>query len=101
MKEYVSDQSRILWPKVSYIGHQISMTSDVSHCTKLKYFTQVTVTGHQALYEISATVRDFEHYIRDWSLAYSFIYTYIIPEKNSATNDAKEIREMSRNVLFL
>ena len=43
--------------------------------TRLKYFTPVTVTGHQYLYEISATtVRDFEHYIRDWSLAYSFMY---------------------------
>ena len=26
------------------------------------------------MYEISATVRDFKHYIRDWSLAFSFIY---------------------------
>ena len=30
---------------------------DVSHCTRLEYFTP---TGHQSLYEISATVRDFQ-----------------------------------------
>ena len=51
-------------------GYGTSATvRDVSQCTRLKYFTTVTVTGHQSLYEISFTVRDFEHYIRDWSLS--------------------------------
>ena len=44
-----------------------------SHCTGLKYFRPVTVTGQQSLYQISATVW-FQHYIHDWSLVYSFIY---------------------------
>ena len=48
-------------------GYGTSVTvRDVSHCTRLEYFTPVTVTGHQSLCEISATVRDLEHYIRDW-----------------------------------
>ena len=59
------------------IFEYLTPVRDVSHCTRLKYFTPVTVTGHQSLYEISATVRDFELYIRDWSLAYSFIYIYV------------------------
>ena len=61
-----------------YFYQPSATVRDVSHCTRLKYCTPVTVTGHQSLYEFSVTVRDFEHYIRDWSLAYSFICRYRI-----------------------
>ena len=63
MKKYASDQSRIEWPKLSYGGHEISVT-DVSYSgwrlvnLIFKYLTPATVTGRQTLYETSATVRD-------------------------------------------
>lgn len=68
---------------ITSLGYRTSVTvRDISHCTRLKYFTPVTVTWHQSLYEISDTVRKkvlyetTKHYIRDWSLlAYSFKYT--------------------------
>ena len=80
-------------------GYGTSATvREVSHCTRLKYFTPVTVTGHQTLYEISATtVQDFEHYIRDWSLADSFIY----PDQPAAEGLALPLEDPVHDVLGL
>ena len=68
MKEYASEQSRI---KVSYIGHQISVT-DVSYSgwrlvtLIFKYLTPVTVTVRQSLYETSAIVQDSNTLHQSW-----------------------------------
>ena len=84
MKEYASDQSRIECPKVS-----TSNIRDWRLVTLIfKYLTPATVMGRHPLFETQilynvyynfTLVSDFEHYIRDWSLAYSFIYTFVCP----------------------
>ena len=113
LKEYASGQSRIQWLKVSYSGYQITVT-DVSYSgwrqvtLIFKYLTPARVTGRQSLYEtqilytshgygihISHCTRfqplydDFEHYIRDWSLAYSFI-CWFFPILNKSHSTTKE-----------
>ena len=75
----VTDTMNQIFPTdVSHSGHhgygKSAAVLDISHCARLKYFTPVTVAGHQSLCEISATVLRREHYIRDWSLTYSFIF---------------------------
>ena len=114
MKEYASDQSRIWKPKISYSGHQISVT-DVSYggwrlvTLIFKYLTPDTVAGRQPLYETqilyisygtSVTVRDFSHWTRFRTLYPWQRWEFIKENKKTRTRSRKRPRKKEKTFFF-